>query len=69
VVVGVADEAAAVPSTKAEKSKTVTVPPGHYVRVQVRLAGGDVVGVSNPLWVLDKAPKRPIPPVRLRGKE
>ncbi|WP_426506367.1 hypothetical protein ACPPVO_50520 [Dactylosporangium sp. McL0621] len=69
VIVGVADEAAAVPSTKAEKSKTVTVSPGHYVRVQVRLAGGDVVGVSNPLWVLDKAPKRPIPPVRLRGKE
>ncbi|WP_432976887.1 hypothetical protein [Dactylosporangium sp. CA-233914] len=67
VLVGAADEAAAVPSAKVAKSRTVTVPPGHYVRAQVRLAGGDVVGVSNPLWVLDKAPRRPIPAVRLRN--
>ncbi|WP_433208524.1 hypothetical protein ACQP00_43435 [Dactylosporangium sp. CS-047395] len=67
VIVGVADEAGTVPSKKVEKSKTVTVQPGHYVRVQVRLAGGDIVGVSNPLWVLAKAPKRPIPAVRLRA--
>nr|BFE66209.1 hypothetical protein GCM10020063_107350 [Dactylosporangium thailandense] len=66
LVVGVVDEAAAVPSAKTVKSKTVTVLPGHYVRLQVRLAGGDVVGVSNPLWVLDKAPKRPIPAGRRR---
>ncbi|MGI5237291.1 hypothetical protein [Dactylosporangium sp. CA-139066] len=66
VIVGACDEAAAVPSTKVLQSKSVTVPPGHYVRAQVRLAGGDVVGASNPLWVLGKAPKRPIPAVRLR---
>ncbi|GAA3293110.1 hypothetical protein Dvina_43655 [Dactylosporangium vinaceum] len=69
VIVGVADEAAAVPSKKATKSSSVTVSPGHYVRVQVKLAGGEVVGVSNPLWVLEKAPKRPIPAVRLRNLE
>jgi hypothetical protein len=68
-IVGAADEAAAVPSTTVAKTKTVSVPPGHYVRVQVRLAGGDVVGVSNPLWVLGKAPRRPIPAVRLRNLE
>jgi hypothetical protein len=65
VIVGAADEGGATPSTKVGKSKSITVAPGHYVRVQVRLAGGDVVGVSNPLWVLNKAPKRPIPAARL----
>jgi hypothetical protein len=65
VIVGAADEGGATPSTKIGKSKSVTVAPGHYVRVQVRLAGGDVVGVSNPLWVLNEAPKRPIPAARL----
>ncbi|MFI5913009.1 hypothetical protein [Dactylosporangium sp. NPDC051541] len=69
VVLGVADEAGTVPSKKIAKSSSVTVPPGHYVRVQVKLAGGDVVGVSNPLWVLAKPPKRPIPAARLRNLE
>ncbi|GAA2342894.1 hypothetical protein [Dactylosporangium salmoneum] len=66
VVLGVADEAQAVPSTQIAASKRLTVSPGHYVRVQVRSAAGAVVGVSNPLWVLRKTPKRPIPAVRMR---
>jgi hypothetical protein len=67
VVVGVVDEAAAVPSTRIVKSKRVSVAPGQYLRAQVRL-GDDVIGASNPLWVLEKAPKRPIPGVRLRNR-
>ncbi|GAA0734583.1 hypothetical protein Drose_28870 [Dactylosporangium roseum] len=67
IVTGLADEAGAVPSTTISKGRSVTVRPGHYARVQVRLATGEIVGASNPLWVLAKQPKRPVPAIRKRA--
>ncbi|WP_238007815.1 hypothetical protein KZZ52_50040 [Dactylosporangium sp. AC04546] len=66
VVSGPVDEAAAVPSTSVSKGAAVTVQPGRYVRLQVRLASGEVVGASNPPWVLARKPKRPVPAARAR---
>ncbi|GGM43880.1 hypothetical protein ACFFX1_24105 [Dactylosporangium sucinum] len=66
VVSGPVDEAAAVPSTTVSEGAAVTVRPGRYVRVQVRLATGEIVGASNPLWVLARKPKRPVPAARAR---
>lgn len=59
------------PSTKVIASKAgkrqVTVKPGTYVRAQVRLKNDSIAGVSNPLWLLAKAPAAPIPAARRRA--
>jgi hypothetical protein len=59
------------PSTKIVASKTgkraVTLKPGTYVRSQVRLKNKTIAGVSNPLWLLAKAPAAPIPATRRRA--
>ncbi|GAB3858475.1 hypothetical protein GCM10027610_096410 [Dactylosporangium cerinum] len=59
------------PSTSVVPVKTgsarTTVTPGSYVRSQVRLKDKTVAGVSNPLWLLAKAPATPIPAARRRA--
>ncbi|MEV4508910.1 hypothetical protein AB0K00_08125 [Dactylosporangium sp. NPDC049525] len=59
------------PSTTVTAAKTgkqqVKVQPGTYVRSQVRLKDKTVAGVSNPLWLLAKAPAAPIPAARKRA--
>jgi hypothetical protein len=55
------------PSTKVTTGRQTTVRPGTYVRTQVRLKNGKIAGVSNPLWLLEKAPAAPIPPARRRA--
>jgi len=42
----------------------VTLGIGAYVRTQVRAAGGAVIGVSNPLWLLRREPPRGVPAAR-----
>jgi hypothetical protein len=37
------------------------------VRSQVRLKNKTIAGVSNPLWLLAKAPAAPIPAARRRA--
>ena len=67
IVTGVVDEAGAVPSIEILKGRNISIRPGHYVRT--RLGAGEVVGASNPLWVLAAEPKRPIPAVWLYREE
>ena len=59
------------PSTKAIVSKAgkqrVNLKPGTYVRAQVRLKDATIAGVSNPLWLLAKAPATPVPAARKRA--
>lgn len=55
------------PSTSTTSGASITVDPGHYVRSQVRLKDRSIAGVSNPLWVLAKAPSTPIPAARKRS--
>ncbi|MEU0558480.1 hypothetical protein [Dactylosporangium sp. NPDC006015] len=55
------------PSTKITADTSVLLQPGTYVRSQVRLKNGTVAGVSNPLWLLAKAPSTPIPVARRRA--
>ncbi|MEV4639932.1 hypothetical protein AB0J80_21550 [Actinoplanes sp. NPDC049548] len=45
---------------------TVTPGSGTYVRTQVRLADKRLIGASNPVWFLPKAPPRGVPADRKR---
>jgi predicted metal-dependent phosphoesterase TrpH len=47
--------------------RQVKLQPGTYVRTQVRLKDKTIAGVSNPLWLLTKAPAAPIPAARKRA--
>jgi hypothetical protein len=42
----------------------VAIGPGAYVRTQVRGRDGEIIGASNPVWLLREAPPRGIPTAR-----
>jgi hypothetical protein len=46
---------------------TVRPRSGAYLRTQVRLADNRLVGASNPVWFLPKAPPRGVPTDRKRS--
>jgi len=75
IVTGLADRAAATPATTSVVVPVRRVPSGGYpldarpgdgtyLRVTVRDAGGAVVGVGNPIWLLPRAPAGGVPRAR-----
>jgi hypothetical protein len=64
VVTGRADRAAPVPAIARGTARSLDLAPGSYVRAVVRDAEGRIVGIGNPLWVLDADPPGGVPAAR-----